>query len=72
VVFLVVPPDYSQQLGGIEQIEGELTSSTVLVGILGAYGALVGVFLVIAGLSLKWQTGHPSAADTPDDKARTS
>jgi len=44
----------------------------VLVGILGAYGALVGVFLVIAGLSLKWQTGHPAAADTPDDKARTS
>lgn len=72
VVFLVVPPDYSQQLGGIEQIEGELTSSTVLVGILGAYGALVGVFLVIAGLSLKWQPGHPAAADTPDDKARTS
>ena len=72
VVYLVVPPDYSQQLGGIEQIEGELTSSTVLVGILGAYGALVGVFLVIAGLSLKWQTGHPVAADIPDDKARTS
>ena len=72
LVFLVVPPDYSQQLGGIEQIEGELTSSTVLVGILGAYGALVGVFLVIAGLSLKWQTGHPAPADTPDDKGRTS
>jgi uncharacterized membrane protein HdeD (DUF308 family) len=60
VVFLVVPLDYAQPLGGVEQIEGELTSSTVLVGVLGAWAAVVGVFLVIAGLSLRWQTdaGH--------------
>ncbi|WP_423920423.1 HdeD family acid-resistance protein [Frigoribacterium sp. 2-23] len=62
-VFVAVPPDYSEQLGGIEKVSGELTSSIVLVGILGAYGALVGVFLVIAGLSLKWGTGHPPMAE---------
>ncbi|TDT63071.1 DUF308 domain-containing protein [Frigoribacterium sp. PhB116] len=63
VVFLVVPLDYAQPLGGVEQIEGELTSSTVLVGVLGAWAAVVGVFLVIAGLSLRWQTdaGHGAA-----------
>jgi uncharacterized membrane protein HdeD (DUF308 family) len=63
VVFLAVPLDYAQPLGGVEQIEGELTSSTVLVGLLGAWAAVVGVFLVIAGLSLRWQTdaGHGAA-----------
>lgn len=63
LAFLVVPPDYAEQLGGVEQIEGVLTSSTVLVGLLGAWGAVVGVYLVIAGLSLKWQTGADAATD---------
>lgn len=74
VAYLVVPTDYSKQLGGIEKISGTLTSSTILVGILGAYGALVGVFLVIQGLSLRWQTNEsvPSGAeaDTSSDGAR--
>lgn len=59
VIYLLVPADYSKELGGIEKIRGTLTSSTILVGIVGAYGALVGIFLVIQGLSLKWQTGTP-------------
>jgi uncharacterized membrane protein HdeD (DUF308 family) len=61
LAFLVVPPDYAEELGGVEQIEGVLTSSTVLVGLLGAWGAVVGVYLVIAGLSLAWQTGTDPA-----------
>ena len=65
LAFVLVPPDYARELGGIERIEGVLTSSTVLVGLLGAYGALVGVFLVIAGLSLKWQTTTPDPAGIP-------
>jgi uncharacterized membrane protein HdeD (DUF308 family) len=64
---LLVPPDYARELGGIERIEGVLTSSTVLVGLLGAYGALIGVFLVIAGLSLKWQTTSPDPTGAPTD-----
>jgi uncharacterized membrane protein HdeD (DUF308 family) len=59
IAFLLVPTNYSQELGGLEKIKGTLTSSTILVGIVGAYGALVGIFLVIQGLSLKWQTGTP-------------
>jgi uncharacterized membrane protein HdeD (DUF308 family) len=61
VAYLIVPTDYSKELGGIEKIRGTLTSSTILVGIVGAYGALVGIFLIIQGLSLKWQTGTPES-----------
>lgn len=72
VVFLAVPPDYARQLGGIEQVSGQLTSSTVLVGVLGAYGVLVGVFLVIAALSLKWQAAPATPAGTTSDGVPTS
>ncbi|RKR76032.1 hypothetical protein [Frondihabitans australicus] len=57
LVYILTPTDYAKPFGGIEHVPGTLTSSTILVGIVGAYGALVGVFLVIQGLSLKWQTG---------------
>ncbi|WP_439693517.1 DUF308 domain-containing protein [Curtobacterium sp. SP.BCo] len=62
VAFLVTPPDYSQQLGGVEQVTGTLDASIVLVGLLGAYLAVTAVFHVIAGLSHKWGTAAPAAA----------
>ncbi|OIH95113.1 DUF308 domain-containing protein [Curtobacterium sp. MCBA15_001] len=64
VAFLVTPPDYSQQLGGIERVSGTLDASVVLVGLLGAYFAIAAVFHVIAGLSHKWGTVAP--APSPD------
>lgn len=54
VVVLVVPSDYSQPFIGPDEVERSLTASVILVGVLGAYGAVLGVYLVIAGLSLKW------------------
>lgn len=54
VGLLLVPPGLAQPLGGIEAVSGVLTASVVVVGSLGAYWALLGVYLVIAGLSLKW------------------
>lgn len=51
---LLVPPGLAQPLGGIEGVDGVLTASVVVVGALGAYWAVLGVYLVIAGLSLKW------------------
>lgn len=51
IVFLVVPPDYRQSLGGIEQIKGQLTASVVLVGMFGAWAIIAGVLLGIAGVS---------------------
>jgi uncharacterized membrane protein HdeD (DUF308 family) len=64
---LLVPPGLAQPLGGIEAVSGVLTASVVVVGALGAYWAVLGVYLVIAGLSLKWS---PSlAANTVDSGA---
>ncbi len=62
IAFLVTPPDYSQQLGGVERVSGTLDASIVLVGLLGAYLAIAAVFHVIAGLSHKWGTATPAAA----------
>lgn len=52
LAFLLVPPGYSQTLGGIERIAGTLTASVVLVGVLGAWGILVGVLQAISAVSL--------------------
>jgi uncharacterized membrane protein HdeD (DUF308 family) len=53
VVFLLVPPGYTQALGGIEKIAGTLTASVVMVGILGAWGIIVGVLQAISAVSLR-------------------
>jgi uncharacterized membrane protein HdeD (DUF308 family) len=50
----VVPSDYNQLFTGPDGVERALTASIILVGVLGAYAAILGVYLVIAGLSLKW------------------
>ena len=54
IAVLLVPADYTQPFMGPDGVERALTASVILVGLLGAYGAILGVFLVIAGLSLKW------------------
>jgi len=58
VAFLLVPPGYSQSLGGIERITGTLTASVVLVGVLGAWGVIVGVLQAISAVSLRGQAGE--------------
>ncbi len=60
VVVLVLPPDYAQPFTGPDGVERVLTTSIVAVGLLGAYGAIVTVYLVIGALSLKW--AHTAAA----------
>lgn len=62
IAFLVTPPDYSKQLGGIDDAQGTLDAPIILVGLLGAYLAVTAVFHVIAGLSHKWGTAAPGAA----------
>ena len=51
--FLAVPPDYTQTLGGIEQIKGQLTASVVLVGMFGAWAIVAGVLLGISAASAR-------------------
>lgn len=53
---LLVPPGFSQPFTGPDGVERALTASVIVVGALGAYWAIIGVYLVIAGLSLKWST----------------
>lgn len=55
IAFLIVPPDYHQSLGGIEQIKGQLTASVVLVGMFGAWAIVAGVLLGIAAVSARGQ-----------------
>ena len=63
--FLVVPPDYSQTLGGIEQIKGQLTASVVLVGLFGAWAIVAGVLLGISAVSARGvRTGTPALERT--------
>ncbi len=62
IAFLVTPPDYSKQLGGIDGAQGTLDASIILVGVFGAYLAVTAVFHVIAGLSHKWGTAAPAGA----------
>ena len=53
LAFFVVPPGYSQSLGGIEKVSGTLTASVVLVGLLGAWGIVTGVLQAISAVSLR-------------------
>jgi len=61
LVVLLVPPGFSQPYTGPDGIDRELTASIVVVGLLGAYWVILGVYLVIAALSLKWSRSEHAA-----------
>lgn len=67
VVFLLVPPEYSQTFTGPDRVTRVLDASVVVVGVFGAYAAIFSVYLLIAGLSAKW--GTQTAAGTGDADA---
>ena len=62
LVVLLVPPGFSQPYSGPDGVDRELTASIVVVGLLGAYWVILGVYLVIAALSLKWSRSEHAAA----------
>jgi uncharacterized membrane protein HdeD (DUF308 family) len=51
---LLVPADFVDVISIPGAEVPPLTASVIVVGLLGAYAAIVAVYLVIAGLSLKW------------------
>ena len=55
LVFLLVPPDYHDAFTA-DGVHGVIDAAVMVVGLLGAYAAIVAVYLVIAGLSAKWGT----------------
>lgn len=63
ILVLLVPPGFVQPWAGQEGVSGQLTASIIVVGALGAYWAIIGVYLVIAALSLKWAV-EPAPAGT--------
>lgn len=54
IVVLLVPPGFVQSFEGPDGVVRQLTASVIVVGVLGAYWAILGIYLVIAALSLKW------------------
>lgn len=69
----LVPPGLSQTFT-VEGTEHELTASIVVVGLLGAYWAIIGVYLAIAAASPRRpadqtaapaDSAHPAPEDTP-------
>jgi uncharacterized membrane protein HdeD (DUF308 family) len=73
VALLLVPPGLHQNIRTAEGTTGVLDASVVAVGILGAYAAILAVYLLIAGFSAKWGTqsvrgetaaAAPSTSDT--------
>jgi hypothetical protein len=64
IAVLLVPPGLHQSFTMQDGIARDLTASVVVVGLLGAYWAIEAVYLVIAGLSLKW--GTDSRPVTPE------
>lgn len=69
IVVLLVPPGFAQAFTGPDGVERQLTASVIVVGALGAYWAILGVYLVIAGLSLKWAVDPETAPATTEVKA---
>jgi uncharacterized membrane protein HdeD (DUF308 family) len=67
LVVVLIPANFSQQFTGPDNVERVLTASVIFVGAFGAYAAILGVYLVIAGLSLKWSgTGANVPMRTPE------
>lgn len=64
IVFVLIPPEFAQDFTGPDGVRRVLDSAVVAVGLLGAYAAIIAVYLAIAGLSAKW--GPQKATDTPD------
>lgn len=62
LALVLIPPDFSEQFVGEEQVSGVLDSAIVAVGVLGAYAAIVAVYLTIAGLSAMWASRAASDA----------
>lgn len=66
VVFVLIPPEFSQRFVGPDHVKRILDAAVVAVGLFGAYAIILAVFLGVAGLSMKWGTQTPPVADELD------
>jgi len=64
VTAFVIPANFNQPFS-VEGVSGAVTASVALVGVFGAYLAIVGIFLAIASFSLKWSATQPRKQSSP-------
>jgi hypothetical protein len=62
IAVLVIPADFNQTISVPGKVVPPLTASVIVVGLLGAYFAIAAVYLVIAGLSLRWAKNPTAVA----------
>ncbi|CAN5278862.1 hypothetical protein BH09ACT3_BH09ACT3_11540 [soil metagenome] len=62
VLFVLIPPGYRQSFEGAENVSGVIDSAVIAVGLLGAYAAIIAVYLLIAAFSAKWGTQRAAVA----------
>lgn len=70
IALLLVPPGLHQSVRTAEGTTGVLDAPIVAVGILGAYGAILAIYLLIAGFSAKWGTQN-APVSTPEAETQT-
>lgn len=63
VAVLLVPSDFTQGFVGPDGVARTLTASVFLTGLTGAYAAILGVYLVIAALSMRWSASPKAVAE---------
>jgi uncharacterized membrane protein HdeD (DUF308 family) len=64
IALLLVPPELHQTVLTEDGNKGILDAPVVAVGLLGAYGVVIAVYLLIAGFSAKWgPQSHAAGAD---------
>jgi len=64
IIAFVIPANFNQPFS-VEGVSGAVTASVALVGVFGAYLAIVGIFLAIASFSLKWSATQPLKQSSP-------
>lgn len=70
IVFLLIPPGFSQSFKDPDGVTRVLDSSVIVIGVLGLYAAIAAIYLLIAGFSAKW--GTQSALVSPAEGERTA
>lgn len=71
VLVAIVPPDLHQEYGGLEQVEGAMTATIQVGGLVGGYAAILAVLLAVEAFTLR---GVSRRASTPaaDGRPATS
>ena len=64
ITVLLLPANFNQPFS-VEGVVGAVTASVALVGVFGAYLAIIGIFLTIAAFSLKWSATQPIKRSSP-------